>query len=382
MIAGWTDDDSGLISVDLPLIVFGDHTRTFKYVEFPFVRGADGTQLLKPKDWIDPLYFYFACKALNLPSRGYNRHFKLLKEMEIRTPPLPDQREIGRILQQVEGGILRQDRQIETTLDLKRSAMRTLFTRGLRGERQKETEIGMVPECWEVVDLATLCVDTDSVDMRSEADRTIEYIDVSSISRDYLRIESTSRYVLKDAPGRARKRILTGDSIFATVRPTLLRVAVVPETLDNQVCSTAFCVLRRDPKTVVDNFLFYVVQRTQFVQQLDDIQTGASYPAVTDRMVKQQLVPLPSQDEQGEIVTILDAIDRKIDMHRRKRAVLEELFKALLHGLMTGEIGVGELGVAVPAPSEESQRPAYQITQEQSAVRNGKPETENAFLTT
>ena len=48
-IAGWTDDDSGLISTNLPVVIFGDHTRAFKYVDFPFVRGADGTQLLKPQ---------------------------------------------------------------------------------------------------------------------------------------------------------------------------------------------------------------------------------------------------------------------------------------------------------------------------------------------
>ena len=221
--------------------------------------------------------------------------------------------------------------------------MHTLFTRGLRGEAQKETGIGTVPERWDVVALGTLCKNTDAVDLPSEGDRVIEYVDVSSISRDYLHIETTSRFVLREAPGRARKRILTGDVIFATVRPTLLRAAIVPEKLDNQVCSTAFCVLRRDRKMSVDHFIHYLVQREQFVQQLAEIETGASYPAVTDRMVKEQIVPVPPLDEQREIVAILDAIDCKIDLHRKKRAVLEELFKALLRKLMTGEIWVGEL---------------------------------------
>ena len=80
--------------------------------------------------------------------------------------------------------------------------------------------------------------------------------------------------------------------------------------------------------------------------KLGEIETGASYPAVTDRMVKRTgVVPVPPLDEQREIVAILDAIDRKIDLHRRKRAVLEELFRALLHKLMTGEIVVGELNL-------------------------------------
>ena len=234
-------------------------------------------------------------------------------------------------------------RLIQVAKALKRTAMQTLFSRGLKGEPQKETEIGPVPKSWGLSALGILCESTDSVDLRSEAERIINYVDVSSISRNYLRIEATSPYVLKEAPGRARKRILTDDVILATVRPTLLRVAVVPKELDNQVCSTAFCVLRRDSKMSTRNFIYYVVQRDQFVQQLTEIQTGASYPAVTDRMVKEQVIPIPSLEEQREIVAILDAIDQKIDLHRRKHAGLNELFKALLHKLMTGKIRVAEL---------------------------------------
>ena len=212
-----------------------------------------------------------------------------------------------------------------------------------------------MPESWQLSALETLCERTDSVDLRSEADRVIEYVDVSSISRDYLHIETTARLILKEAPSRARKRILAGDVVFATVRPTLLRVAVVPEELDNQVCTTAFCVLRRNNKMSVYNFIYYAVQRDQFIQQLAEIETGASYPAVTDRMVKEQLIPLPSLEEQREIVTILDTIDRKINLHRRKRAVLKELFKALLHKLMTGEILVEEMNLSVPSGTVELQ---------------------------
>ncbi len=257
-----------------------------------------------------------------------------------------EQAAIGRFLRSFVNQVEQEDEILRTAQALKRAAMRTLFTRGLRGEPRKETEIGPVPVSWEVSPLGELCVTTDSVDIRSEGDRTIHYVDVSSVSRDYLRIEATSPYILRDAPGRARKRILTGDVIFATVRPTLLRAAVVPEGLDNQVSSTAFCVLRRDRKMTTHNFIYYLVQRDQFVQQLAEVETGASYPAVTDRMVKEQIVPVPPLDEQQEIAAILDAIDRKIDLHRRKRAVLEELFKSLLHKLMTGEIRVGELDLS------------------------------------
>ena len=268
------------------------------------------------------------------------------REFEVPAFTLDEQQRIADVLWLVHEAIGLSEALVEEGQALKRAAMRMLFTRGLRGEARKETGIGLVPESWEVSTLGALCAGTDSVDLRSEGDRIIEYVDVSSISRDYLQIEATSRYILRQAPGRARKRILTGDVIFATVRPTLLRVATVPEELDNQVCSTAFCVLRRHSDMSVDSFIHYVVQREQFVQRLAEIETGASYPAVTDRMVKERMVPVPPLDEQREIVAVLTAIDRKIDLHRRKRTVLDDLFKVLLRKLMTGEIRVDDLDLS------------------------------------
>lgn len=254
-----------------------------------------------------------------------------------------DQRQIADLLWLVHEAITQSEKLAVETQTLKRAAMQTLFTRGLRGEAQKDTEIGPVPESWEVRPLVSLCENADSVDLKSESDRVIEYVDVSAVSRESLQIESTASFKLKDAPGRARKRILKGDVIFATVRPSLLRTAVVPQELDNQVCSTAFCVLRENRERTAEGFIRYVVQRERFVQQLAAIETGASYPAVTDRIVKEQLVPVPSLGEQWEITDVLSSIDSKIDLHQRKQALLEELFKALLHKLMTGEIRVEDL---------------------------------------
>lgn len=225
-----------------------------------------------------------------------------------------------------------------TVTGLKQAAMQMLFTQGVRRKAQRDTEIGPMPESWATQALAALCEKTESVHLQREGKRIIEYVDVSSVSREFLTIEATTRSTLQEAPGRARKRILEGDVIFATVRPTLLRTAYIPAALNDQVCSTAFCVLRRNPKKAAEKFLYYLVQRDSFIRQLGAIERGASYPAVTDRVVKEQLVPVPSLGEQRRIVDALDAIDRKIDLHRRKRTALRSLFQAMLHKFMTGEI--------------------------------------------
>jgi type I restriction enzyme S subunit len=89
-IAGYTNDEEKLIRDGFPYIIFGDHTRCFKYVDFPFVIGADGTKVLSPNtELFDPYFFYFQLLNLDIQNRGYNRHYKLLKEKILKIPPLP-----------------------------------------------------------------------------------------------------------------------------------------------------------------------------------------------------------------------------------------------------------------------------------------------------
>ena len=199
------------------------------------------------------------------------------------------------------------------------------------------------PHDWREVPLADVTLPTKNWNPKNEPRVEVQYVDVSAVSRDELRIVGTANYSSDTAPSRARKIVRSGDTIYATVRPALRRIAQVPESLDGEVVSTAFCVLRADPEVLEPDFLNFAVQVDSFAENVAALETGASYPAVRDSDVLQQEIPLPPISEQRKIVAILDSIHRKIDLHRRKRAVMQELFKALLHKLMTGEIWVGEL---------------------------------------
>lgn len=346
-IAGWTNNDVAVISHDLPYIIFGDHTRIFKYVNFPFALGADGTQLIKPRVGINPRYFYYALLSLDIPSRGYSRHYRILKETIIPLPPFPEQEKIAAVLSKLQQAISAQDKIIRALRDLKKSTMQHLFTRGLRGEKTKSTAIGEMPESWEINSLDSLVVETDAVNMLTDRNRWIKYIDVSGVSSERLTIVNSAEYMLSEAPGRARKRILKGDVIFATIRPTLHRIAWIDEIYHEQVCSTAFCVLRNRDIVADGRFIYYLVQRPAFIEQLSIIETGASYPAVTDRQVKNQLVPIPSKKEQALIANSLFDIDQRIEVCIAKYSSLQDLFKTTLNKLITGDIRIADLDIDI-----------------------------------
>lgn len=104
-IAGYTDQSEGLFT-DVPVIVFGDHTRIIKYINRPFFLGADGTKILKSKiPDANYKYLYYALKNAKIPNTGYNRHFKWLKQISISYPEHEKQSMIVEILDKLEDSI-------------------------------------------------------------------------------------------------------------------------------------------------------------------------------------------------------------------------------------------------------------------------------------
>ena len=158
---------------------------------------------------------------------------------------------------------------------------------------------------WQLRTLGEILEKTETVNPLLSPNTEFDYIDVSSVSNTTFEIEETQRLKGKDAPSRARKLVRTNDIIFATIRPTLQRIAVVPEHLDKQVCSTGYFVLR--PKQGIDRrFVFYSLFTESFSGEMDSLQKGASYPAVTDGDVRAQKIPVPPLAEQQRIVGLLD----------------------------------------------------------------------------
>ena len=93
LIRGYHNDANKVICIKAPLVLFGDHTREMKLIDFDFVVGADGVKLLQPVSLHTP-YYFLALQWLPLESRGYGRHFKLLKASFIPLPPLAEQHRI------------------------------------------------------------------------------------------------------------------------------------------------------------------------------------------------------------------------------------------------------------------------------------------------
>jgi len=94
-IAGYISDSTKVINTDLPLVIFGDHTRAIKWVDYEFVPGADGTKVLGAESYLNSKFFYYQLRSIEIPDKGYARHFKYLKESDFFVPPLAEQKQIA-----------------------------------------------------------------------------------------------------------------------------------------------------------------------------------------------------------------------------------------------------------------------------------------------
>ncbi|MCQ1989485.1 MULTISPECIES: restriction endonuclease subunit S [Gammaproteobacteria] len=348
-IAGWTDDESAVIETPLPLVVFGDHTRAFKFLDVPFARGADGTQLLRPKPGIDPLFFFYACRAIDLPARGYNRHFTVLKEKELSYPGgYGEQKAIAAVLRQTESLLAQQSALLEMLQELKRAAMSRLFTRGLRGEAQKETEIGLVPESWEFDSLgAHHTVVSGGTPSRSNSSfwtgGTIPWVKTTEVN--YCVISETEEHITPRGLENSAAKMLPGGTLLMAMYGqgvTRGKVAILGiEATCNQACAAI------TPKNdaVLPRYLYHFL--TWRYDEIRSLAHGGQQQNLNLEIVRDLPIVYPkTDDEQNKIITILDSIDRKIALHRQKSAVLEDLFQSLLHKLMTGEIRVADLDLS------------------------------------
>lgn len=190
-----------------------------------------------------------------------------------------------------------------------------------------------LPAGWGWLPISTIAEKTHS---RPPAqDETFMYVDISAVdnAKGVIVDGRVKPYHGAEAPSRARKVIHQGDVIFATTRPSLRNIAIVPEKYEGQICSTGFCVLSPKEGLGVADFIFYAVRSSFFIDQLIPQQRGASYPAVTDGDVFATAIPIPHPDdperscaEQRKIAARLKGLlDEVVEMQTLQKEIEDDM---------------------------------------------------------
>lgn len=191
----------------------------------------------------------------------------------------------------------------------------------------KQTEIGEIPQEWELKVLSDVA-DINKYSINKDYIYTeIEYIDVSSILEG--QIFETQKLSLSDAPSRARRILKNDDVLISTVRPNLKHYAYIKNVKPNTLASTGYAVI--SSKKIYPRYLYYYLTTDSYTDFLTAIAdtTTSTYPAFRPNVLENSLIPFPPLEEQKQIASVLSSLDDKIELNQKTIKTLEEIGQTL-----------------------------------------------------
>lgn len=312
---------------------------------------------------LDPRYLNFYLNAEEnqrrlklIATRGVsqsNISATRLKSFLIVVPPLKEQRNIAKVLNLLQRATDLQEDLLRISLELKQSLMRNLLTKGSRGELLKDTEIGPIPRSW---DLLPLSAAVDAIDYgisapipKSAPEDSVKIVSTADITRDGRLLYDQIRRINAPVKTVSRLSLNSGDVLFNWRNSSELigKTAVFQTQSEPHVFASFILRIRCDERKTHNHFLAYLMnywrEKGVFIQLARRAVNQANYNHNEISVLK---IPLPSYEEQKKIAESIAAVDRKIEVHRRKQALLSSTFQTLLHQLTTARIRVNDLDLS------------------------------------
>ena len=336
-VAGFSDSGSNRFRCPADgVIVFGDHTCITKFVEFDFLVGADGTQILRTKDNQVARFVAYDLEISAIPQTGYNRHFKFLKQRLFVCPPVSEQRAIAAALSEVDALLAALDRLIAKKRDLKQAAMQQLLTGqtrlpGFEGEwvvkplMQVSTLKGRIG--WQGLKQTEFTWTADHpflITGMNFKEGAIRWDEVYHISEE--------RYeIAKDIQLRMGDVLMTKDGTIGKV----LYVDHIP--FPGKASLNSHLLLFRPVEWSYDpKFLYFQLNSKRFKDFIELNKSGTTFFGISQSAVERYEVLLPSLAEQTAIATVLSDMDAELAALEQRREKTRALKQGMMQELLTG----------------------------------------------
>jgi type I restriction enzyme M protein len=303
-ISGFWNDESDLIRIDTPVIIFGDHSRVFKYIDFDFVAGADGIKILKPnKNIIDSKYLFFILKNINIKNLGYSRHYKELKDKQIPVPPIEVQEEIVGELEQyqkiIDGAKIVVDNykpviEIDPSWEMKR--LKDSPIKVIDGDRGKNYPNGN--------DFST--------------DGYCLFLNTKNVRENGFNFNETS-FITKIKDQLLRNGKLEREDIVLTTRGTIGNTAIFDENVryENIRINSGMLIFRPKQEFIYPKYLFYFFQSQNCSIQFEKLISGSAQPQLPIKNINETIIPQPSLEIQHSIVERIESERQIIEGNKK-----------------------------------------------------------------
>lgn len=350
LIGGYTNDASLQYDGELPVVVFGDHTRCVKYVDFKFVQGADGVKILLPFKSFDSKFFYYAIMNLNIPNMGYRRHFPLFDKLTLPLPPLSEQQRIVERIEELFAKLDEAKERLHEVADSFAVRKAAILHKAFTGELTKQwrLENGVSDESWEEKKLGEVGVlERGRSKHRPRNDERLfggiyPFIQTGDIANADMFVEKHNQ-TLSDF-GMQQSKLFAKNTICITIAANIGKVAI----LSYDSCFPDSVVgLTTDEKTDF-KYVYYYLSTQQ--KELESKAPATAQKNINLKVLNDLDIHIPSIPEQHEIVRLID------DLLARERAAqqaaeqalasIDLMKKSILARAFRGELGTNKASEA------------------------------------
>lgn len=312
--------------------------------------GSGDMIIFRPDGRVDPLFLGYASngrianafkRSVGQGSSILHIYARDLEALKLPLPPVPEQQKIAAILTSVDDAIAATRKAIEQTKRVKKGLLQVLLTHGIGHTRFKQTEIGEVPDNWQLMALSDVCVKIGvgiaSSATHAYAPNGVPLIRNQNIADGRLLLDDLLHVEKTYADQHQSKMLRAGDVVtMRTGEPG--RSAVIPQSLDGSQSFTTL-IFRPGPK-LTGPYLSEFLNSPKGRAQIRAFQAGGAQPNLNVRVARQIKLPLPPREEQETIIERLATVDSAVDCARGGRAQLETLKGGLMQDLLTGRVRV------------------------------------------
>jgi len=339
-IGGYTDDEILVVKKNLPVIIFGDHTKIFKYVDFPFTIGADGVKVLILKNKKNnALFYYYFLKSIKIVDKGYSRHFKYLKEKRLPIADYPDQLHIASLLTKAENLISQRKESIRLLDEYLKSTFLEMFGDPVRNEKG-----------WEVNSLSKFGSLKNGLNYtRSETGVSIRCLGVGDF-KDFSKLSDIDSLPMLNLTNEPNNEyfLKNGDLVFVRSngnRELVGRCLLVFPNFE-KVTFSGFCIRYRiEGKGLNPVFLSHLFRVPIFKTSMLQGGKGANIQNISQQTLEKLKIPTPAMELQTQFAQIVEKTEALKSQYQQSLQELENLYGMLSQRAFRGELSLNKAAI-------------------------------------
>lgn len=356
LIGGYTNDAEKSYSGVLPIVIFGDHTRCVKFVDFPFAQGADGVKVLRSKPFYLPKAFYYALQSVNIPNLGYRRHFPLFNKFSIPLPPFAEQQRIVDRIESLFSKLDEAKEKAQAVVDSFETRKAAILHKAFTGEltaKWRRTH-GLSLDTWKEVAADSLFeyVTSGSRGWAKYYDESgAVFIRMGNLDHGTIELDFSDIQHVK-LPNKAegqRSRIRKNDILISITADVGMVGLVRNDDFEGYI--NQHIALARPVMSESAEFIAWYLVSGIGLKQMQEKQRGATKVGLSLNDIRALQLKIPLIEEQNEILKVIKMwIGKEQQSQEAAEAVLDQIDlmkKSILARAFRGELGTND-------PTEES----------------------------